>query len=131
MPEKHGPKGVTELSVVPLLPGSGRPPAPDDLTKPEADTWRSVVDAMPLRWFGREQYDLLRGYCAHAVMQNELIARWRLNGYSEELGKMLERETASVIKLARQLRLTKMTRQHAHRDEPSIRNTPKKRLWEK
>jgi hypothetical protein len=131
MPEKHGPKGVTELSVVPLLPGAGRPEPPEDMLPSEKIIWRRVSNGMPARWFGPEQEDLLRGYCAHCVMQAELIARWRLNGYSEELGKMLERETASVIKLARQLRLTKMTRQHAHRDEPSVRNTPKKRLWEK
>jgi hypothetical protein len=135
MPEKRGPKSTADLTVVPMLPGAGRPQPPEDMTKLEAEAWKSVVDSMPPRWFGPEQYQLLRGYCAHAVMQNELIARWRANGFNSELAKDLERETACVIKLARQLRLVKLGRyergNHFNKDESAIRNAPKKRLWER
>jgi hypothetical protein len=134
MPEKRGAKSTADLTVVPLLPGFGRPPPPEDMTKLEAEVWKSTVDSMPPRWFGTAQHELLRGYCAHCVMANQLLIRWRRNGYTEELGRQYDRETAAIIKLARQLRLVKLGRyergNHHNKDEAEIRNASKKRLWE-
>jgi hypothetical protein len=133
MPERRGPKPISALSVVPILPGTGRPPAPDDLSRLEKEVWKSVTDGLPPRWFGRELWPLLRVYCTHSVIASQLTAQWRATGYDEELGKQLDRETASLIKLARALRITKLTRTDRNmnnQDEAAIRNCSKKRLWE-
>src|SRR4030095_3528487 len=134
MPKKDGPKSVADLTIVPMLPGVGRPDAPSDLTKIEREIWKSTVDAMPLRWFGGEQWELLRVYCCHCAMAHQLAERWRLNGYSRELADQYEQQTNSIGKLAKLLRLAKLGRyergNQLNKDEAAFRNTPKKRLWE-
>ena len=127
-------KPAAELSVVPLIPGEGRPPPPEDLTRREAEIWRSIVDPMPSRWFGRETWPLLRALCLHTVMLEQLRERWKLNGYNSELAKDIDRETGAIARLSRALRIAKLQRQgktNAQRvDETAIRNAPRKRLWE-
>src|SRR5262245_48325892 len=105
---QNGPKSLADLTVVPMLPGVGRPEAPSDLSKTEAEIWKSTVDAMPLRWFGREQHQLLRAYCCHCAMANQVAERWRLNGYTRELADEYEQQTNSIGKLAKLLRLAKL-----------------------
>lgn len=41
---------LSELAVIPVLPGRGRPEAPDDLDRLERNLWSQVVDALPGHW---------------------------------------------------------------------------------
>ena len=43
-------RSAADLSIVPLLPGKGRPEPPKELDQIEARAWNDVVDALPGRW---------------------------------------------------------------------------------
>ena len=39
-----------DLSIVPMVPGKGRPEPPKALDQIEARAWNDVIDALPDRW---------------------------------------------------------------------------------
>jgi hypothetical protein len=39
-----------DLSIVPMLPGKGRPQPPKALDQIEARAWNDIVDALPSQW---------------------------------------------------------------------------------
>ena len=59
-PMARGRKSEASLTVVALLPGQGRPPAPRDLDRRERRVWRAVVDALPAHWLDPAGQQALR-----------------------------------------------------------------------
>jgi hypothetical protein len=43
-------RSAADISIVPMLPGKGRPEPPVELDRAEARAWRDVVDSLPDRW---------------------------------------------------------------------------------
>ena len=39
-----------DLSILPMLPGKGRPQPPKALDQIEARAWNDIIDALPCRW---------------------------------------------------------------------------------
>src|SRR5215831_18577096 len=117
MVEKRGRKAAADLGVVPIMPGDAKPAPPEDMAESEAVVWKMIVDAMPLRYFGRETWPVLRGLCKHVVIRDEIGRRLD----KAMAGRWKEDKVASLIELynaaSRQvrqhsadLRLTKITR---------------------
>jgi len=139
MVEKRGRKSAAdgELEVVPLIPGDAKPGAPPDLSIEEAEVWKSVVDAMPLRYFGRETWPVLRALCAHQVAANFARERYlkAVKGKTkpdmlEALARLYNRETEAVYKASEKLRLTKSSRGHPIVNERQKANQVIKRPWD-
>jgi hypothetical protein len=120
MVEKRGRKAAADLEVVPLMPGDAKPPPPEDMSQKEADAWTSIVNAMPLRWFGRDCQPVLRCLCRHIVAENMLWKRYLAaleNRVSEveplgtaQLSALHARESRTIRQLSADLRLTPMAR---------------------
>ena len=80
-----------------------------------------MVARMPADWFTREHYALLSSYCRHVCREralSQLIDEFKMDwckkhGGSERLDKLLsmaERETRTIMALARSMRLTHQSR---------------------
>ena len=116
MVEKRGRKAAVDAEIVPIMPGDAKPPPPEDMTPLEAVIWKMVVDAMPLRYFGRETWPVLRGLCAHMVAADKLRVRYLAaldSGKPDEiasLATLYNRETQAVRTHSADLRLTKIAR---------------------
>ena len=120
MVEKRGRKSSAdraEIGIVPIMPGDAKPPPPADMSKSEADVWRMIVDAMPLRYFGRETWPVLVGLCKHVVVRDAIGVRLdkAIAGEWEgsEVPALLELYNAAsrqVRQHSADLRLTKITR---------------------
>ena len=140
MVEMRGRKTALDY-ITAVIPGGGRPAAPNDLPEDEAAVWRQVVDAMPDGWFGGQTRDILRLYCFQ-VSVAELLAREarclkaapmtersrrQLSGLSADGGRVAK----IVSNLASVLRLTPQARVRKVIAEAAIRNAPKgPRPWE-
>jgi hypothetical protein len=57
---------------------------PYDLTPEERTVWRAVVDDFPAHWFTPATVPMLRQYCRHTVMADDLAAR--INEFRDNLG---------------------------------------------
>jgi hypothetical protein len=128
MVEKRGRKSVADsLEIVPLMSADAKPQPPADMVDSEAVIWRSIVDACPPRWFGRESWPVLRGLCKHQAAADllgreygEALADLAAAKNKKEksaattrvdmLAKMYYRETHAVRHHSADLRLTKITR---------------------
>ena len=73
----RGRKSINALSVVPVIPGQGRPEPPRALDKAEKAVWRDIVGAMPPNWFGLECQPVLRRLCAQVVISEALEEQLR------------------------------------------------------
>jgi hypothetical protein len=73
----RGRKSINALSVVPVIPGQGRPEPPRALDRAEKAVWREIVGAMPPNWFGLECQPVLRRLCAQVVISEELEEQLR------------------------------------------------------
>jgi hypothetical protein len=98
------------LTLVPILPGQGRPPAPAGMPKEQAAIWDFMVSAMPDHHF-RTSSDLLRLLCARTVSARKLsAARSKAEAAKDwilvrRLGSMLEAEEKAMSRLSGVLRL--------------------------
>src|SRR5262245_28964619 len=70
-------KSVSSLSVVPRVPGRGRPEPPADLDALESRMWRGVVDALPGHWLDSGGQLILRRLAAQAAVSERQEARLR------------------------------------------------------
>ena len=70
-------KSVASLSVVPRVPGRGRPEPPADLDALESRIWREVVDALPGHWLDTAGQLILRRLAAQAAVSERQEARMR------------------------------------------------------
>ena len=70
-------KSVASLSVVPCVPGKGRPEPPADLDALESRIWREVVDALPGHWLDTAGQLIFRRLAAQAAVSERQEARLR------------------------------------------------------
>lgn len=137
--KQHGRKSRAQLAVVaPIGPSRAAPPA--DLTKEQADVWRSVVGALPADWFKPEQYDILAEYCRHVIRARQLDRRIEAlfaEDWSDDIKpvervmKMAATETTAINNLARAMRLTQQSRLKAETAHTrSTADAAGKRPWE-
>ena len=134
----RGRKSINALSVVPLIPGQGRPEPPQALDRAEKAVWREIVGAMPLNWFGLECQPVLRRLCAQIVISEGLEAQLRkvrADGLSdsERAGRLAQvhRDTAKAVnQLSQSLRLTPKSRWSARASETEVGHAAKERPWE-
>ena len=100
------------MTVVPMVPGAGRPEPPEVLDDEERAIWREIVGAMPHHWFKTESLSLLRALVSHIVTSRELDCRLRKDRkvFTLEDLRLITglqaRETAAIAKLSAALRLT-------------------------
>lgn len=144
-----GDRGRTPASALSVVVESGiqavkRPLPPEELTPDQADEWRAVVDRLPADWFPRETHAILAEYCKHVVTGRhigQMIARiespesqrepvdgedgFDLDSY-DDLLKMRERESRTIMALARTMRIT----QQATYDPKRKKGTVTAKPWE-
>jgi len=125
------------FEVVPLIPGEEKPHPPEDMTDAEKDEWARVVASMPLRYFGRETWPLLKALCRHAVAANIIWQRYnaalvdrKKDSIVEILSRQHARETAAIRRLSADLRLSKSVRSQPIVTERAKQNQVVKRPWE-
>jgi hypothetical protein len=137
MVERRGkaPRGYFE--VIPLVPGEDKPAPPDDMSELEQRVWVSVVNAMPLRYFGRETWPNLRSLCRHTVAADCLweLYRGALEAKKkpdviEQYATLHNRESAAVRRLSADLRLAKSARHHSAVTDRAKKNQVIKRPWD-
>jgi len=134
----RGRKSINALSVVPVIPGQGRPQPPRALDKAEKAVWRSIVGAMPPNWFGSECQPVLRRLCAQVVISEgleEQLRKVRADGLadSERAARLAEahRDAARAVnQLSQALRLTPKSRWSARTSETEVGHAAKERPWE-
>ena len=134
----RGRKSINALSVVPLIPGRGRPEPPPALDRTEKAVWRGIVGAMPPNWFGLESQPILRRLCAQIVISEGLEAQLRkvrADGLSdsEHAARLAKahRDTAKAVnQLSQSLRLTPKSRWSARASETEVGHAAKERPWE-
>ena len=71
----RGRKSAASLSVVPIVPGQGRPEPPASLDALEQQIWRS--DALPAHWLDPAGQLILRRLVAQAAISERRAARLR------------------------------------------------------
>ena len=134
----RGRKSINALSVVPLIPGQGRPGPPRALDRAEKTVWRDIVGAMPPNWFGLESQPVLRRLCAQIVISEgleEQLRKVRADGFgdSERAARLSQahRDTAKAVnQLSQSLRLTPKSRWSARTSETEVGHAAKERPWE-
>src|SRR6266566_1650206 len=105
---------MTELMIDGSTSVIQRPDAPYTLTDAEADEWRSLVASMPPEHFARIHYPMLTQLCRHKVQSDrigqliEAVCKQKKVNQAEydHLLGMQARETSSIIRLMRSMRLT-------------------------
>jgi hypothetical protein len=70
MPRRSG----ADLSLVPMLPGKGRPAPPKALDQVEARAWNDVVDALPSQWIDAAAQMVLRRLVCQIAIAERLEA---------------------------------------------------------
>jgi hypothetical protein len=134
----RGIRSTNALSVVPVIPGQGRPEPPRALDGAEKLVWRSIVGAMPSNWFGLECQPVLRRLCAQVVISEELekeLRKVRADGSaeSERAARLAEahRDAARAVnQLSQALRLTPKSRWSARTSETEVGRAARERPWE-
>jgi hypothetical protein len=115
---KRGPKSMSELMISDGPNGIiNRPDAPYTLTDAEADEWKAVVASMPPEHFARIHYSMLTQLCRHKVQSDRIgqlieavCKQKKLNQVEyDHLLTMQARETSSIIRLMRSMRLTQQS----------------------
>ena|SRR5215471_18633359 len=81
-------KSAAELTVIPVLPGRGRPEPPEDLDRLERNVWNQVVDALPGHWLDPAGQIVLRRTVAQAANCERHGARLRaLRAQDQDAGE--------------------------------------------
>ena len=126
------------LSVVPLIPGQGRPEPPPDLDELEQSIWRAVVDALPAHWVDRAGEIVLRRLVAQAAVAQQREARLReLRAVGRDIGEDADALVTQhgvgaklVAFLLGTLRATPKARERSRAAEPAVSRAAKFRPWE-
>ena len=134
----RGRKSAASLSVVPVVPGEGRPEPPDSLDALEQQSWRDVVDALPAHWLDRAGQLILRRLVAQAAISERREARLRqLRAQDQDVGEDADALAAlhgvsakTTAYLLAQLRATPRSRMVSRAAGPQFEQTPKSRPWE-
>lgn len=116
---QRGRKSQAELGLAKPLKSMAEPPP--ELSASEASLWRKVVATKPADWFLKDTEQLLIAYCRHAsqaaVLDGE-IGRFEASWLSTDEGldryrkllDMRDRQTATLVRLSRSMRLTQQSR---------------------
>jgi hypothetical protein len=135
---RHGRRSESSLTVVPVIPGSGRPVPPRGLDQQERRIWKSIVDALPAHWIDPAGQQVLR----RAVSLAANLERWEARlrelrasgaGGGEEAVKLAGAHgnaAKTVALLLGQLRATPRTRMTSREARSRIEGTPKAKPWE-
>ena len=134
----RGRKSAASPSVVPLVPGQGRPEPPASLDPLEKQIWRDVVDALPAHWLDLAGQIILRRLVAQAAISERREARLRLMRAREEdggedadaLAALHGVSAKTVAYLLGQLRATPRSRIVSRAAGPEVEHAPKFRPWE-
>jgi hypothetical protein len=93
---------------------------PYDLTPEERTVWRAVVDDFPAHWFTPATVPMLRQYCRHTVLSNQLadeLTKARDAGAKladlTHLMKIQANESRVILQLATKMRLAQQSSQIA------------------
>jgi len=131
---------VVDSGITPMK----RPEAPDGLTPAQKETWREIVNRLPVDWFPKETHSMLEQMCRH-ISCAKVIA-WqialmespeKMDGEEEsgfdiyryhELLKMQERESRAITALARSMRITQQSTYDAKKTKGKGVSGPKP--WE-
>ena len=70
-------RAAAALSVIPRVPGRGRPPPPSDLDPLEQRIWGEVLDALPDHWVDSAGCLILRRLAAQSAVCERQEARLR------------------------------------------------------
>ena len=134
----RGRQSAAALSVVPLIPGQGRPPPPAGLDRLERRIWRDVVDALPAHWLDPAGQLVLRRLVAQAAIAERREARLRqLRAQGKDDGEdadtlaALHGVSAKIVAyLLGQLRATPRSRIVSRAAGPEVEGAPKFRPWD-
>jgi hypothetical protein len=134
----RGRQSAAALSVVPLIPGQGRPPPPAGLDRLERRIWRDVVDALPAHWLDPAGQLVLRRLVAQAAIAERREARLRqLRAQGKDDGEdadtlaALHGVSAKIVAyLLGQLRATPRSRMVSRAAGPEVEGAPKFRPWD-
>ena len=134
----RGRKSAASLTVVPVLPGQGRPEPPASLDSLEKQIWRDVVDALPAHWLDPAGQLILRRLVAQAAISERREVRLRqLRAQDQDDGKdaaelaaMHGVSSKTVAYLLSQLRATPRSRIDSRAAGPQFEQTPRWRPWE-
>jgi hypothetical protein len=128
----------SSLTVVPVVPGSGRPPPPRGCDQVEKRIWKQVVDSLPGHWVDQAGQVVLRRAVALAAIAERQEARLReLRAENADGGEEATKlavahgNTAKMIAhLLGVLRATPRTRDRSRMAGSKIAEAPTKRPWE-
>jgi hypothetical protein len=70
-------RSAADLSIVPLLPGRGRPEPPKSLDQTEAQAWHDVVDSLPGHWLDPAGQLVLQQIVTQIALSQRLALRLR------------------------------------------------------
>ena len=134
----RGRKSAASLSVVPIVPGEGRPEPPDSLDALEQQIWRDVVDALPAHWLDAAGQLILRRLIAQAAISDRREVRLRqLRAQGQDGGEEADELAAlhgvsakTVAYLLGQLRATPRSRIVARAAGPQFEQVSRLRPWE-
>ena len=70
-------RSAADLSLVPMLPGKGRPAPPKALDQVEARAWNDVIDALPGQWVDAAGQLVLRRVAAQVAIAERVEVRLR------------------------------------------------------
>jgi hypothetical protein len=134
----RGRKSAASLSVVPIVPGEGRPEPPDSLDALEQQIWRDVIDALPAHWLDTAGQLILRRLVAQAAISERREVRLRqLRAQDQDGGEEADELAAlhgvsakTVAYLLGQLRATPRSRMVSRAAGPQLEQVPTSRPWE-
>jgi hypothetical protein len=134
----RGRKSAASLTVVPVVPGQGRPEPPASLDALEQQIWRDVVDALPAHWLDLAGQLILRRLVAQAAISERREARLRqLRAQDRDGGEDADALAAqhgasakTVAYLLGQLRATPRSRIVSRAAGPQFEQASRSRPWE-
>jgi hypothetical protein len=129
---------ASSLTVVPVVPGEGRPEPPAGLDKLERRIWKDVVAALPAHWLDSAGQLVLRRLVCQAAIAERREARLReLRAQGQDgsedataLATLHATTAKAVAYLLGQLRATPRSRVVSRDAGPKVDETPRSRPWE-
>jgi hypothetical protein len=129
-----------DLSIVPMVPGRGRPEPPKMLDMIEARAWNDIIDALPGQWVDLAGQIILRRAAAQVAIAERLETRLRdlatmgddpeALAAEAELAVMHRATSKSVIACLTALRATPRSRMAAREGRAKFERGPAFRPWE-
>src|SRR5262245_1729088 len=134
----RGRKSAASLSVVPVIPGAGRPDPPSHLDAIESQIWRAVIDALPDHWIDAAGEQILsRVVCQAAIAEHceQQLRQLRAqeSGDDEAIAALAgtHRDTAkSIAYLLATLRATPRSRVVSRAAGPKMSEVARSKPWD-